>query len=201
MPHLVESQALIAPAPPVLIAVGGLSGTGKSALARRLAAHIAPAPGAVVLRSDIERKRMHGVAETDRLPAAAYTAEANRQVYARLGAKAERALAAGHSVIVDAVFARAGERADIEAVARACRTPWRGLFLTAALAVRLQRIGSRGRDASDADARVAREQEGYELGDLGWVVIDAGGTPDQVLAAALSACADCEPCGPPMLLG
>jgi aminoglycoside phosphotransferase family enzyme/predicted kinase len=193
--------ALIAPAPPVLIAIGGLSGTGKSALSRRLAAHIAPAPGAVVLRSDIERKRMHGIAETDRLPAAAYTAEANRQVYARLAAKAERALAAGHSVIVDAVFARAGERADIEAVARACRRPCRGLFLTADLAVRLQRIGSRGRDASDADARVAREQESYDRGEIGWTMIDAGGTPDTVLAAALSACQDGEPCGPPMSLG
>lgn len=179
--------ALIAPASPALIAVGGLSGTGKSALARRLAAHVPPAPGAVVLRSDIERKRMHGIAETDRLPAAAYTAEVNRQVYARLAAKAERALQAGHSVIVDAVFARAGERADIEAVARARHAPCRGLFLTTNLAVRLQRIGSRRHDASDADARVAREQESYQFSDLDWVKIDAGGMPDQVLAAALSA--------------
>jgi aminoglycoside phosphotransferase family enzyme len=46
---------LIAPAAPTLIAIGGFSGTGKSALARMLAFDIAPIPGAVVLRSDIER--------------------------------------------------------------------------------------------------------------------------------------------------
>src|SRR6185369_10194141 len=47
---------LTAPPSPTLIAVGGLSGTGKSVLARALAPDIPPAPGAVVLRTDVERK-------------------------------------------------------------------------------------------------------------------------------------------------
>ena len=59
----------IAPASPVLVAVGGLSGTGKSALARALAPHLPPAPGAVVLRSDVERKTLLGKNEHDKLPA------------------------------------------------------------------------------------------------------------------------------------
>ena len=59
---------LIAPPPPRLIAVGGLSGTGKSVLARALAPHVAPAPGAVLIRSDVERKAMFGVAQTEKLP-------------------------------------------------------------------------------------------------------------------------------------
>jgi predicted kinase len=178
---------LIAPPPPRLVAIGGLSGTGKSALARRLAARMPPAPGAVVLRSDIERKRMHGVAEAERLPPEAYTAEATRRVYGRLADKARRALTAGHSVIADAVFARPEERAGIEAVGRDCGVPCHGLFLTADLAVRLARVGGRRGDASDADARVAREQEHYDLGSVGWRVIDAGCTPEQVLAAAAEA--------------
>ncbi len=78
---------LITPPAPKLIAVGGLSGTGKSELARALAADLLPAPGAVLLRSDVERKVMFGVAETDRLPAQAYDAAATRKVYGRSPAR------------------------------------------------------------------------------------------------------------------
>ena len=94
-----------------LIAVGGLSGTGKSALARALAPEIAPEPGAVHLRSDVERKVQFGVPETEKLPPQAYTREAGERVYAALYRKARRILTAGHSVIVDAVFAGGSERA------------------------------------------------------------------------------------------
>ncbi len=66
------------PAPPRLIAVGGLSGTGKSALCALLAPEIGAAPGAAWLRSDIERKHLFGVEELTPLPDAAYSAAASR---------------------------------------------------------------------------------------------------------------------------
>src|SRR4029079_10194114 len=72
---------LLSPPQPTLIAIGGLSGTGKSSLARELAPHVAPAPGALLLRSDVERKRLFGVAETEHLPSDAYTVEASTKVY------------------------------------------------------------------------------------------------------------------------
>src|SRR5262249_30314510 len=97
---------LIAPVPPRLVAIGGLSGTGKSVLARALAPDLAPAPGAVLLRSDVERKAMFGVAENEKLPPEAYTLGVGQRVYAALAAQARRLLTAGHSAIVDAVFAR-----------------------------------------------------------------------------------------------
>ena len=153
---------LLAPPPPRLLAVGGLSGTGKSLLARALAAEILPEPGAVVLRSDVERKALFGLAETDRLPQTAYAREVTARVYAALTDKARRVLAAGHSAIVDAVFADAGERAAIAQAARPGE--FHGLFLTADLSVRLARVGERKGDASDADAAVARQQEQYDLG-------------------------------------
>jgi aminoglycoside phosphotransferase family enzyme/predicted kinase len=176
---------LIAPPAPQLMAVGGLSGTGKSALARALAPEIAPEPGAVILRSDVERKVLFGVAETERLPQTAYALDVTERVYALLDEKARRVLAAGHSAIVDAVFARAGERAAVEGAAKIAR--FTGLFLTADLPTRISRVGGRTGDASDADAAVARAQEGYELGPMSWRQVDASGTPEETLAGAVAA--------------
>jgi aminoglycoside phosphotransferase family enzyme/predicted kinase len=175
------AQALHAPSPPRLVAVGGLSGTGKSLLARRLAPALPPAPGAVVLRSDVERKRLFGKAEAERLPASAYTDEVTAKVYAALAEKARRVLAAGHSAVVDAVFARPAERAQLAQTADAAL---HGLFLTADLATRMARVGGRKLDASDADDAVARAQEQYDLGTIDWGEVDASGTPDETLRRA-----------------
>jgi uncharacterized protein len=176
---------LIAPPAPVLVAVGGLSGTGKSQLARDLAPELSPAPGAVWLRSDVERKVLFGVAETERLPQAAYAPPITAKVYATLTDRARRVIAAGHSAIVDAVFAQPGERADIAQAAPA--GAFRGLFLIADLDSRLARVGTRSRDASDADAAVARAQEHYHLGALDWRTVDASGSPAETLRRATSA--------------
>jgi uncharacterized protein len=178
------ARQLIAPAPSLLIAVGGLSGTGKSALARALAPQIGAVPGAVVLRSDVERKALFGKDEHDKLPPEAYAPEVTARVYATIADKARRAVAAGHSAIVDAVFATPQERALMELSAHALGVPFHGLFLEADIATRVARVGGRSRDASDADAAVARAQESYDLGALDWARIDASGTPEETLARA-----------------
>jgi aminoglycoside phosphotransferase family enzyme/predicted kinase len=177
----------IAPSAPVLVAIGGLSGTGKSALARALAPAIEPSPGAVLLRSDVERKALFDKAETEPLPATAYTPTTTLRVYCTIADKARRAVAAGHSAVVDAVFATAGEREGIEQSAAALGVPFHGLFLVADLDTRIARIGRRYGDASDADAAIARAQENYELGTLGWTRIDASDTSEQTLARAKAA--------------
>jgi hypothetical protein len=97
---------------------------------------------------------------------------------------ARRVIAAGHSAIVDAVFAKPAERAAIASVAKAAGVAFHGLFLTADLATRIERVGARERDASDAGAEVARAQESYDLGALDWTRIDASGTPEDTLAHA-----------------
>jgi len=175
---------LITPPPPLLVAVGGLSGSGKSALARALAPSLPPPPGAVVLRSDVERKAMFGVAETQRLPAAAYSEDTTKRVYAALADKARRVIGAGHTAIVDAVFARDGERAQIAAAAHESDVPFCGLFLTADVDVRVARVTARTRDASDADATIVRQQENYALGKIEWAEVDASGDLDRTLRAA-----------------
>jgi uncharacterized protein len=176
------AQKLLAPAKPRLVAVGGLSGTGKSLLARALATALSPLPGAVVLRSDVERKTLFGVAETERLPETAYAADATARVYASLAEKARRATAAGHSAIVDGVFAQPAERSAIEKAAGSAG--FQGLFLTANLATRLARVGARTSDASDADAGVARMQDHFDLGRITWSKVDASGTPEDTLIRA-----------------
>jgi aminoglycoside phosphotransferase family enzyme/predicted kinase len=179
--------SLIAPGKPALIAVGGLSGTGKSLLGRALAPDLAPAPGAVVLRSDIERKALFGKDEAEKLARNAYTPEVTRRVFATLADHARRALAAGHSAVVDAVFSQPDERRIMQQSAAALGASFHGLFLTADLATRIARVGSREHDASDADAAVAHRQESYDLGMIDWARIDASGTPEETLARARAA--------------
>jgi predicted kinase len=175
------AQELLTPAKPRLIAVGGLSGTGKSLLARALAPRLPPLPGAVVLRSDVERKALFGVRETDRLPETAYAVDTTTRVYAALADKARRVVSAGHSVIVDAVFAQPGER---DAIAKVAPSSFDGLFLTASLDTRVARIGVRSGDPSDADTIVARKQEDFDLGHIRWTKVDASGTPEETLIRA-----------------
>lgn len=178
------ARRLLVPPPPRLVAVGGLSGTGKSVLARALAPDLPPAPGAVVLRSDVERKAMFDRAETEPLPPHAYAPEVTAKIYASLADKARRAVLAGHSAIVDAVFAKPEERHALDQLAEHTGVAFRGLFLTADLATRVKRVGQRERDASNADASIARQQEDYALGPMDWTPVDASGSPADTIAAA-----------------
>ena len=172
------------PSAPRLIAVGGLSGSGKSTLAAALAPSLGRAPGAVILRSDIERKAMAGVGETARLPSTAYTQTATEAVYARLREKAALALQAGHSVIADAVHARPDERAAIEAVAAHAGAAFTGIWLEAPEAIRTERVSRRRVDASDADAAVVAQQQSNDVGVMTWQVIDVSQGRSPALAAA-----------------
>jgi aminoglycoside phosphotransferase family enzyme/predicted kinase len=182
-----SARRFIAPARPVLIAIGGLSGTGKSELARALAPQFPPVPGAVVLRSDVERKALFGKREEEPLPPDAYLPPVTARVYCAILDKARRAVAAGHSAIVDAMFARLQERVGAERSATALGVPFRGIFLEADLPMRLARVGRREADASDADGAVARAQETYDLGPIGWIRVDASGTPAETLTRTRNA--------------
>jgi aminoglycoside phosphotransferase family enzyme/predicted kinase len=175
------AHRLIHPPAPTLVGIGGFSGTGKSVLARALAPHVTPLPGAVVLRSDVLRKQLFQVRETDRLPESAYQPEMTEQIYEILVQRTLRILSQGHSAVVDAVFAHESERAAIRDAARKFNIRFVGLFLVADLATRLSRVGRREGDASDATPEIARIQEKYDIGVVDWAVIDASGTPEETL--------------------
>lgn len=175
---------LVEPEPARLIAVGGLSGTGKSTLAASLAPAIGAAPGAIHLRSDAERKRLAGVAETERLPPEAYTAAASAQVYRILCERAQCVLEAGHSAIVDAVFAREEEREAIARVARGLGVRFGGVWLEGLADELKARVAARRGDASDATPAVVEQQLGYTIGRLDWNRVDAGGTAQETRSRA-----------------
>jgi predicted kinase len=156
--YLHMALRLIRPAAPSVIAIGGLSGTGKSSLAFALTPGVGPVPGAVVLRSDEVRKRLAGVDETERLDDAAYSRAGSRRVYDLLAERTALAARAGHSVIVDAVFVRPEDRLLMEEAASRAGVPFTGLWLEAPPEVLTRRVEARRGDASDADAAIVRKQ-------------------------------------------
>ena len=154
---LTERLAASRAGTPPLVLVCGLSGSGKSTVAQLLAEGLA----GVRLRSDVERKRLHGLAATDR-PAPAQVAtlyghEATRRTYARLGELARTLLAAGIPAIVDAAALRRAERDALRALAAAFGAPFALVECDAPEPVLRERIARRQRDeadASDADLGV-----------------------------------------------
>ncbi len=167
-----------------MVAIGGVSGTGKSTLARRLAPDIGAAPGAVILRSDVVRKRMYGIAPAARLPPEAYQKEVSRQVYDALAQRAAALVRAGHAAIVDAVFLDPDERAQIEQVADDAGVYFQGLWLTAPEDVLVRRVRGRRGDASDATPDVLSQQLAADPGTLTWPTVDVRGPPERVAAQA-----------------
>lgn len=167
---------LLEPTTPRLVAIGGLSGSGKSAVARLIAPDLPGVCGARFLRTDVIRKAGRDLSE--HLGADAYSREARAAVYADLDAHARDALGAGASVIADATFQDAEARARIMAVG-----PFAALWLRASPDIRIARVLHRKGDASDADAKIAAAQEEPEL-EPGWTVIDAEGTLEEVAASA-----------------
>ncbi len=166
--YLQLAQQFLHPSTPSLIAIGGLSGSGKSTVAHELAPTVGRAPGARLIRSDVLRKRLAGVTPETRLPASAYTLAQNEAVYGAMGELAVAGVQSGQSVIVDAVFARHHERVRIGELAEAAQVPFHGFWLDCSLKTRVARVEGRSGDASDADAAVARIQEADPLTEPGW---------------------------------
>jgi len=178
-------EAALAPTPPRLIVIGGLSGTGKSTLARLLGGRLGRAPGARVLRSDVFRKRLAGLAPETRLPPAHYTRHSDEATYEALFESAYDHLACGSSVILDAVFLSRSERDVAEAIAFRLDVPFTGIWLEAPERDRIARVSGRTNDASDATPEVVREQSRLSVGELaGWHRMRVNRPLDPIIAAA-----------------
>ncbi len=180
--YLAEARRFLTPPQPKLIAIGGFSGVGKSALARHLAHAVGAPPGAVVLRTDVLRKQLLGADPMEHLGARAYTKEMSTRVYQEMFARAAGVVRAGHSVILDAVFLRPDERKAAAAAGYQNGATFTGVWLDAPVDVLEERIAGRQDDASDATVEILRKQLETGTGLIEWGVIEASGKSDEVLS-------------------
>ena len=176
--YVSSAMHTLAPSKPMLILMVGLSGSGKTWLAGDLAPHL----GAVHLRSDLERKRLSGLAEQARSASAIaeglYAPDVNARVYEHLAHCVADVLGGGYTVIVDAAFLRREQRArfrelaaalDVELHVLHCHAP-AGLLRT-----RIRERALRGTDASEADLSVLAWQQAHQdplHSDEGFAIID-----------------------------
>ena len=154
--------------PRAVVAVGGLSGTGKSTLASTLSRVL----GAVHIRSDAVRKHLCRLRPSERAPAHAYSEEMTERTYLGLMERAEYVLRSGRIAIVDAVFQTDAWRARIKALATRLEIPFIGLWCVAPSALTKERLRNRVGDISDADEKVLAMQERHSIGELTWHSID-----------------------------
>lgn len=184
--YLASASDFLRQEPPRLVAIGGLSGTGKSTLAQAIAPALSNAPGARLLRSDIIRKRIMGIAPEVRLGARAYTRARTTRVYRALTVGARTMLTSGRTTIADAVFANPGEREAIERVASDLGVAFTGLWLDAPPTILHARVDRRADDASDATSAIVDRQLDYEIGPLGqWYRLDSSGDREDMVRQAM----------------
>jgi aminoglycoside phosphotransferase family enzyme/predicted kinase len=188
---LEEARAALDRKSPRLILMAGLSGSGKTWLARQLA----PKLRAIHLRSDIERKRRAGLdaaaSSGSAVGGGLYTEESTRDLYDWLAQCAEDVLAGGYDVIVDATFLKRSTRQVFGALARRVNIPLVVLLCEAPLNVLRDRVQQRQRaskDASEANADVLEWQLGEREAidpDEGLRVVHLDATGDDVFARAV----------------
>jgi aminoglycoside phosphotransferase family enzyme/predicted kinase len=159
--YLALAESLAASSRPALMLMHGLSGSGKTTIAQTLLERV----GALRARSDVERKRLRGLAARARtgaeLRAGIYAPETTRLTYDALQAIARDALESGWSAIVDATFLRRAEREAFAALARELGVPLVIVSCRADAAELRRRIAQReatAADASEASVRVLEDQ-------------------------------------------
>lgn len=151
------AQRLISSPASRLTITCGPSGCGKTYLTScRLAS--ADSLDTVRIRSDVERKRLFGLAPDAASGGTIYTPEANTRTYARLAELAEAIVQHGWSVIVDAAFLRRAERDRFRALAGRLGVPFELIAPQATPDELARRIAARRDDASEATVEIMRRQ-------------------------------------------
>lgn len=182
------AQASLTASPqPYCHAIGGLSGTGKSTLARTIQSDLGPLFGAVHIRSDGVRKRLHNVKPEQTLDDKAYGRKANWRTYQRLLKDTRHALLAGWPVVVDATFMNYQTRASFRQMANSLNIPFKGLWLHAPPDTLRHRISTRKKGASDADLSVLEKQLAGFTQPADWPGVDVSGTFDHALKGVRAA--------------
>ena len=167
---------------PFLMACGGLSGSGKSRIAREIAPQIISPFGAIVIRDDIVRKQLAGVDFSFTLDESYYTAENERLVYKEMRRQAKQALLVGYPVILDALFYNQKERKKVQDLAVNLGANFEGFWAQAPLALRARRVQERLKNPSDVKTPTALvDQLKQDVGEVDWRYIYTSGTKEETL--------------------
>ncbi len=159
--YLGLAESLSVPGSPALVVMHGLAGSGKTTVAQAMLERI----GAVRVRSDVERKRLHGLAPAARTHAGPYAGiyapEATRLTSDRLKQVVRDIVESERVVIVDAAFLWRTEREAFRALALELKLPFLIVSCRASKAVLRRRITQREaerKDASEAGVAVLENQ-------------------------------------------
>ncbi len=154
---------------PVLIACGGLSGSGKSRIAREIGGLMNPAPGAVILRENVIKKQISGCPLNEPLDSTYTTPAVEKVVYDVLYQQAKSALSVGACVIVDALFYDPAQRQAVKQLAKDMDIPFIGLWMDAPLPVRAERVSIRKNKIDDTHLEKELESQlSLETGVIEW---------------------------------
>jgi uncharacterized protein len=180
---------------PAIVAICGLSGTGKSATAEMLQCRT----GFLIINSDRVRKQLAGITlgrcAGDDYNAGLYSPQSSKITYDTMLAKAEESLSEGHGVILDATFKASADRRKVQALARRFGVPLLGVECTAGrdeIVRRLEHRNELADEVSDATPKVyemqVRSFESIEEDEgLNLVTVDTqrerGQVADQIEAA------------------
>ncbi len=159
--YIALAESLAVPARAALVLMHGLAGSGKTTVAQALV----EGAGAIRVRADVERKRLHGLPARARTRAGPYAGiyarEASRITYDRLKRIVRDIVASGHAAIVDAAFLWRAERDAFRALARELEVPFMIVSCRASHAELRRRVAKREaamNDASEADVAVLENQ-------------------------------------------
>ena len=166
-----------------IVACGGLSGSGKSRVAREIAPELTYPLSAIVIRDDIVRKQLAGVDFNDTLGEDYYTPEKERLVYKEMRRQAKQAVLAGYPVILDALFYNPDERKKVEDLAKRLKVSFEGFWMEAPLAMRSRRVNERLNNPSDVKKEADLiAQLANDVGDVSWRYIYTSGTREETLS-------------------
>ena len=174
---------------PCLVAIGGLSGTGKSTLAVELAARA----GFTLIRSDVVRKELAGASGTSmaaEFGQGIYTPEWTERTYAECLRRARQVVFEGGRAMIDASFREDARRVELVESATSWGVPVVCVECQADPQIVRQRLAARSGDASDADWSIYQQAAASWVAPSTavspyWHAVDSGGTREDTVLLAL----------------
>ncbi len=163
----------LTPIRPIVIACGGLAGSGKSRIAREIGGLINPGPGAVILRDVVIKKQITGLAPHQGFNKTVDSPVFEKITYDVLCQQIKSALSAGASVVLDATFCTPQQRHIVQQTAKQMKAPFIGLWMDAPLEVRKNRVWERNHAAQNPRKENELEcQLNIDTGPMDWHVIN-----------------------------